>query len=95
MRENQIFAYTKTKMRISCAITTQLIRGIVFATQIVKLVFFLLRNFKLLAFFCDCTGRFVSDLVGNPEDRFSRVSAHIEGKKPASLQVTNLLYTHL
>ena len=27
--------------------------------------------------FCDCTGRFVSDLVGNPEDRFSRVAAHI------------------
>ena len=27
-------------------------------------------------FFCDYTGRFVSDLVGNPEDRFSRVAAH-------------------
>ena len=25
---------------------------------------------------CNCTGRFVSDLVGNPEDRFSRVTAH-------------------
>ena len=24
-----------------------------------------MRNFKLLALFCDCTGRFVSDLVGN------------------------------
>ena len=36
-----------------------------------------IQNFKLLALFCDCTGRFVSDLVGNPEDRFSRVAAHI------------------
>ena len=25
----------------------------------------------------DCTARFVSDLVGNPEDLFSRVAAHI------------------
>ena len=25
-------------------------------------------DFKLLAFFCGCTGWFVSDLVGNPED---------------------------
>ena len=32
-------------------------------------------DFKLLAFFCDYTGRFMSDLVGNPEDRFSRVAA--------------------
>ena len=31
----------------------------------------------LLAIFCDCTGRFVSNLVGNPEDRFSRVAAHL------------------
>ena len=36
-------------------------------------IFFL--NFKLLVSFCDCTGRFLSDLVGNPEDRFSRVAA--------------------
>ena len=35
------------------------------------------RNFKLLAFFCDCTDRFVSDMVGNPEDRFSRVAAQM------------------
>ena len=34
------------------------------------------QNFKILALYCDCTGRFVSDLVGNPEDRFSRVAAH-------------------
>ena len=34
-------------------------------------------NFNLLDFFWNCTGRFVSDLVGNPEDRFSRVAAQI------------------
>ena len=32
---------------------------------------------SFLACFCDCTGWFVSDLVGNPEDRFSRVTAQI------------------
>ena len=30
-----------------------------------------------LAIFCGCRARFVSDLVGNPEDRFSRIGAHI------------------
>ena len=29
-----------------------------------------------LAIFCDCSARFVSDLVGNPEDRFSQNEAH-------------------
>ena len=37
----------------------------------------LLPNFKPLAIFSDCTARFVSDLVGNPEDRFSHNEAHI------------------
>ena len=31
---------------------------------------------ELLAF-CDCTGQFVSDLLGHPEDRFSHVAALI------------------
>ena len=30
-----------------------------------------------LAIFCGCTARFVSDLVGNPDDRFSHNEAHI------------------
>ena len=33
--------------------------------------------FKPLAIFCGCAARFVSDLVGNPEDRFSHNEAHI------------------
>ena len=36
-----------------------------------------IRNFKPLAIFCGCAARFVSDLVGNPEDRFSRDEAHL------------------
>ena len=32
---------------------------------------------KILAIFCGCTAWFVSDLVGNPEDRFSRDEAQI------------------
>ena len=35
-----------------------------------------IRNFKLLAIFCGCTAWFVSDLVENPEDRFSQNEAH-------------------
>ena len=35
------------------------------------------KYFKALAIFCDCTARFVSDLVGNPEDQFSHNEAHI------------------
>ena len=33
---------------------------------------------KTLTIFCGCTARFVSDLVGNPEDRFSHNEAHME-----------------
>ena len=33
----------------------------------------LIRNFKLLAFFRDSTDRFASDLVENPEGRFSNI----------------------
>ena len=33
--------------------------------------------FKPLAIFCGCTAWFVSDLVGNPEDRFSHNEAQI------------------
>ena len=33
-----------------------------------------------LAIFFDCTARFVSDLVGNPEDRFSHNEAHMTSR---------------
>ena len=36
-----------------------------------------IRNFKPLAILCGCTAWFVSDLVENPEDRFSHNEAQI------------------
>ena len=71
----RIFAYAKTKAQISCAVTAQMISAFVFATRIDHSSSYI-RNFKLLTFFCDNAGRFVSGLVGNSEDRFSRVAAH-------------------
>ena len=56
----------KTKAQISCAVIAQLISAFVLATKIVQFLFF---------HFCGCTARFVSDLVGNHEDRFSRDAA--------------------
>ena len=35
------------------------------------------KYFKTLALFSDCAARFVSDLVGNPEDGVSRFMAHM------------------
>ena len=46
-------------------------RAFVFATLINPIS-------KPLAIFCDCTVRFVSDLVGDPEDRFSHNEAQVE-----------------
>ena len=40
-----------------------------------KSVYFL--NPKVSSHFCGCTARFVSDLVGNPKDRFSHDMAHL------------------
>ena len=40
--------------------------------------FNMIRNFKPLAMFCGCIARFVSGLVGNPEDRFSYNGAYTE-----------------
>ena len=39
---------------------------------------FYIQNFKPLASFCGCAGRFESYLVANPENRFSRDKAHID-----------------
>ena len=72
-----LVAYAKTKTQISFALTAKLISPFVFPTQIVQSHFYLNTNFKPLAIFSDCTARFVSDLVGHPEDRFSHNEAHI------------------
>ena len=39
---------------------------------------FYIRNFKSLASFCSCAGRYESTLFANPKDRFSRDKAHFE-----------------
>ena len=56
----------------------KLISVFVFATKIVQSTAYI-RNFKPVATFYGCTVRFVSDLVGNPEDRFYHNEAHIKG----------------
>ena len=46
------------------------------------------RNFKPLLSFCVGAGRFVSTLVGNPEDRFSRDEAHLYTACPTLITYT-------
>ena len=72
------FAYAKTKTQISFAVNAKLISVFVFATWIVQSLYFLNPKFKPLAIFCGSTARFVSDLVGNPKDRFSHNEAQIK-----------------
>ena len=71
------FCICENKDADQLAVTAKLISAFVFATRIVQSLFFLDPNFKPLAIFRGCTARFVSDLVGNPEDRFSHNEAHI------------------
>ena len=63
----------ENKGAVSCAVTAQLISAFVvvffFAALIVQFLFFL--NVKFQA------SNLMPDLVGNPEDRFSRVTAHM------------------
>ena len=46
----------------------KLISAFVFASRIIQSLYFL--NTKFHVIFCGCTARFMSDQVGNPEDRF-------------------------
>ena len=69
-----VFGYARTKTQISCAVM-KLICAFVFVTLIVKFLYFL--NVKPLAILCCCTARFVSDLVGNPQDKVSHDAAQL------------------
>ena len=60
-----------------------------FATKIVRSLYFLNPNFKPLAIFCSCTAWFVSDLVGNPEDRFSHNEAYFNFYKYKDMKTEN------
>ena len=69
------FANAKTKAQISFAVIAKLISTFVFATQYNSSCTYY-QNFKLLTFFWDYIGQFVSDGVGTSKDRFSRVATH-------------------
>ena len=56
-------------MQTSCAVAVQLISA--FGLKFAKFLYF--NNFKLLTFFYDCIGRFVSDLVGSTKDEALRL----------------------
>ena len=51
VRKPFFFAYAKTKLQISCAVTAQLISAFVFATQIVHSLYFLNPNFQASSHF--------------------------------------------
>ena len=64
-----------TKVHISLRIRT-----VWSAPLLYNISSFCIRNFKPLASFCGCPGRFESYLVENPKDRFSCDEAHILSK---------------
>ena len=43
-----------------------------------------------VAIFCDCTARIMSDLVGNPEDRFSHNEAQLLTEKIAYFSIQDM-----
>ena len=71
------FLHMRKQRRRSVGSTAQLISAFVFPTGIVQFLYMYFLNFKPLAIFCGCTARFVSDLVGNPEDRLSHDEAQM------------------
>ena len=48
----------------------------------------------ILAFSCDCTGRFESDLIGNQEYPYSCVAAHVIYNTDDMLLKTNEILSH-
>ena len=86
-----VFCICENKEQISFAVTAKLISAFFFfVTYIVQSLYFHLRNFKPLAILCGCTAQFMSDLVGNPEDRFSHNG--VPGCKIRSLISTSQYY---
>ena len=80
-----MFSYENTKAQISFAVTAQLIgtfataqliSTFVFAAQVVHFLVFLNQKIQASSLFLKLcrSGRFVSDLVVNPKDRFSHIS---------------------
>ena len=74
MKKTLLYAYAKTKTQISCMVTAQLITD-----QCLRFCYkdsTISQLPKPLTIFCGPTVGFVSDLVGNPADRFSLGTAH-------------------
>ena len=65
------------KNQISCAATTHLLSAFVLSHRLDNLSTPKIRNCKHPAIFC-CTARFVSDLAGISEDRYSRDAAQMQ-----------------
>ena len=72
--EKTCFLHMRKQRRRS---TAKLISAFVFAIRIVQSLYYLNKKIKPLSIFFGCTARFVSDLVGNPEYRFSHNEAHM------------------
>ena len=68
---------------------TKLISAFVFATRIVQSLF-LNPKFQAFSHLCGSTARFVWDLVGNPEDRFSHNEAQLRLSWRVLLRPNNL-----
>ena len=81
MRKPFFFAYAKTKTQISFAVTAKLISAFVFATWIVPSLFYLNLKFQAYSHLLWLYSPVVSDLVSNPEDRFSHNEAHFISTK--------------
>ena len=75
--ENRIFAYAEAKTQISFEVTAKLISAFIFAIRMVQSLYYLNPKFQASSHLLWCTARFVWDLVGNPEDRFSHNEAHL------------------
>ena len=76
MRTPDFSIYAKTKAQISCAVTAQLISAFLrYIDSTIPL--FPKSDLSLLAIFCGCTSRFVSELFGNPEDRLCRDESYM------------------
>ena len=79
-------------LQISFAVTAKLISDFVLLHEKNNSSSSKTRNVKLLAIFCSCTGRFVFNLVRNPEGQFSCVAAHVKVHFPP-MQVS--FYVHI
>ena len=64
------FCICENKGADQLAVTAQLTSTIVFAIKIVQSFYFPSLQFQVFDIYCGCTARFLSDLVGKPDDRF-------------------------